>query len=71
MSRYRVPRFSDAPPQVEVILIDRRNEPSTGAGEAPITMVASAIAGAVWQATGRRIRQLPIEPALSSAAPSS
>jgi nicotinate dehydrogenase subunit B len=69
MSRYRVPRFSDTPPQVDVILIDRRNEPSTGAGEAPITMVASAIAGAVWQATGRRIRQLPIEPALSLGAP--
>jgi nicotinate dehydrogenase subunit B len=69
MSRYRVPRFSDTPPQVDVILIDRRNEPSTGAGEAPITMVASAIAGAVWQATGHRVRQLPIEPALSLGAP--
>jgi len=34
--------------------------PPAGAGETPIVAVAPAIANAVFHATGRRIRQMPI-----------
>jgi isoquinoline 1-oxidoreductase len=63
LSQYRVPRFSDAP-TVEVELIDRREIPSTGAGEAPNTVVAPAIAAAIHRATGIWVRDLPLIPAL-------
>lgn len=59
LSNYRVPRFSDVP-EIEVILIDRREQPSAGAGEAPITVVAPAIAAALTRATGERLRDLPL-----------
>lgn len=59
LSSYRVPRLSDTPP-VDVELIDRRDIASAGAGEAAITLVAPAIANAVFAATGRRLRELPL-----------
>jgi isoquinoline 1-oxidoreductase len=62
MTAYRVPRFSDVPP-IEVILIDRRDLPSAGAGETPIIAIAPAIANAIYAATGRRIRSMPLLPA--------
>jgi nicotinate dehydrogenase subunit B len=58
-SRYRVPRFDDVPP-IEVILLDRPDLPSQGAGEAPMIAVAPAIASAIFAATGRRLRTLPL-----------
>jgi nicotinate dehydrogenase subunit B len=61
MSAYRVPRFSDVPP-IEVILLDRPDEPPAGAGETPIIAVAPAIANAIFAATGRRIRSMPLLP---------
>lgn len=60
LSQYRVPRFSDVPP-IEVILVDRREVTPAGAGESPITVVAPAIAAALFRATGKRIRALPLE----------
>ena len=42
-SRYRVPRFRDTP-QIEVILLDRKDLPPAGAGETPIVAIAPAIA---------------------------
>lgn len=59
LSRYRVPRFSDIP-QMDVQLIDRREIPSAGAGESPITLTAPAIAAALFAATGVRRRELPM-----------
>jgi nicotinate dehydrogenase subunit B len=61
LAAYRVPRFSDAP-TVEVVLIDRSDLPSAGAGETPIIAVAPAIANAIFDATGRRLRSLPLVP---------
>ena len=61
LAQYRLPRFSDIPP-VEVVLVDRRDIPSTGAGEAPIIAVAPALANAIFAATGRRLRSLPLVP---------
>jgi CO/xanthine dehydrogenase Mo-binding subunit len=59
LSQYRVPRFSDLP-RMDVQLIDRRDVPSAGAGESPITLTAPAIASAVFAATGVRRRDLPL-----------
>ncbi|MCW5964536.1 MAG: molybdopterin-dependent oxidoreductase [Bryobacterales bacterium] len=64
LSRYRVPRFEDVP-DVEVLLIDRREVPAAGAGEAPITVVAPAIAAAIHRGTGHWVRELPLLPALA------
>jgi CO/xanthine dehydrogenase Mo-binding subunit len=64
LSGYRVPRFSDVP-EIEVLLIDRRDVASAGAGESPITVAAPAIGAALFAACGKRIRSLPMLPALS------
>lgn len=66
LSQYRLPRFSDVP-EVEVELIDRREIPAAGAGEAPNTVVAPAIAAAIRRATGIWVRDLPLLPALAAA----
>jgi isoquinoline 1-oxidoreductase len=60
-SRYRVPRFRDAP-DIEVVLVDRRDEPSAGAGETPIVTVAPAVGNAIFAATGVRLRSMPMVP---------
>jgi isoquinoline 1-oxidoreductase len=39
LSKYRVPRFADAP-AIEVVLLDRKDLPSAGAGETPIIGIA-------------------------------
>ncbi len=57
--RYRVPHFKDTP-KIETVLVDRPDLSSVGAGETPIIAVAPAIANAVFAATGKRIRQMPI-----------
>ncbi|HZN08156.1 MAG TPA: molybdopterin cofactor-binding domain-containing protein [Pyrinomonadaceae bacterium] len=59
-SRYRLPRFSDAPP-IEIVLLDRKDLPSAGAGETPIVGLAPAVANAIFAATGQRLRSLPLE----------
>jgi isoquinoline 1-oxidoreductase len=58
-SEYRVPRFADVPP-IEVVLVDRPDLPPAGGGETPIIAIAPAIANAVFAATGRRYRALPL-----------
>ena len=56
---YRVTRFADVP-SLDLQLLDRPDLPSAGAGETPIIAIAPAIANAVFDATGQRIRQMPI-----------
>jgi isoquinoline 1-oxidoreductase len=41
---------------------DRKDLPSAGAGETPIVCVAPAIGNAIFQATGVRLRSLPMAP---------
>jgi len=60
-SSYRVPRFRDIP-QIEVVLVDRKDLPSKGAGETPIVALAPAVANAIFNATGVRLRSLPMIP---------
>ncbi len=64
LSKYRVPRLTDVP-EIEVILVDRRDVASSGAGESPITVSAPSIGCAIFAATGKRVRQLPMLPFLS------
>jgi isoquinoline 1-oxidoreductase len=59
---YRVPRFSDVPGKLEVVLVDRRDLEPVGAGEAPVTMAAPAIGNAWAALTGERRRGLPLAP---------
>jgi len=61
LSQYRVPRFSDAP-ALETVLLDRKDIPSVGAGECPMIGLAPAIANAIFDATGQRLRALPLVP---------
>ncbi len=57
--RYRVPRLGDMP-ALDIHLLDRPDLPSVGAGETPIMAIAPAIANAVFHATGKRVRRMPI-----------
>ena len=61
LSDYRVPRFSDVP-KIEVVLINRKDLPSSGAGEAGIVGVAPAIRNAILDATGTALTTLPMIP---------
>jgi len=62
-SSYRVPRFKDVP-EIEAILLDRKDIPSAGAGETPIMAVAPAIGNAFFDATKVRLTKLPLQPEL-------
>jgi len=61
LSRYRVPRFSDMP-KLEIVLLDRKDLPSAGAGETPIVGLAPAVGNAIFAASGVRLRSLPLVP---------
>jgi len=56
---YPVPRFKDVP-ELDLHLLNRPDLPAVGGGETPIIAIAPAIANAVFQTAGLRIRQMPI-----------
>jgi CO/xanthine dehydrogenase Mo-binding subunit len=60
-SKYRVPRFADTP-KIEVVLLDRKDLPSSGAGETPIVAIAPAVGNAIFAATGIQLTSLPMIP---------
>jgi isoquinoline 1-oxidoreductase len=60
-ANYRVPRFRDVP-EIEAILLDRKDIPSAGAGETPIMAIAPAVGNAIFDATGVRLNGLPLVP---------
>ncbi len=61
LSKYRVPRFADMP-AIETVLVDRKDIVSAGAGETPIMAIAPAVGNAIFDATGQRLRSLPMAP---------
>jgi isoquinoline 1-oxidoreductase len=61
LTDYRVPRITDLPP-IEVVLLDQPDIPEAGAGETPVIALAPAIANAIFDATGVRLRDLPLVP---------
>ncbi len=58
---YRLPRFSDTP-QVDIVLVDRKDIPSAGAGETGLVGLAPAVGNAIFAATGARVRNMPMAP---------
>jgi isoquinoline 1-oxidoreductase len=58
---YELPRFSWVP-EIETVLIKADNDPSRGAGEPAIICMGGVIANAVFDATGARVRQIPLTP---------
>jgi len=63
-STYPIMRFSDVPLKIDVHLIDRPGAPFLGAGEAAQGPTPAAIGNAIADATGRRLRDLPLAPRL-------
>jgi CO/xanthine dehydrogenase Mo-binding subunit len=59
-SGYPIMRFSSVPGSVEVELIDRPGMPFLGVGEASQGPTGPALANAVADATGKRVRDLPL-----------
>jgi CO/xanthine dehydrogenase Mo-binding subunit len=49
-------------PAIEIVLINRPDMPAAGAGETAVTVTAGAIANAIFDATGLRLRQVPFTP---------
>jgi isoquinoline 1-oxidoreductase len=58
-SQYRVPRFSDVP-KIDVHLVSNTDIEPAGGGETPIIAVAPAIGNAVFAATSKRLRTMPM-----------
>jgi isoquinoline 1-oxidoreductase len=58
-AQYRVPRFRDMP-RIEIVLVNRTDLAPAGAGETPIIAVAPAVANAVFDAAGERVRSMPV-----------
>ena len=61
--RYPMAMLSDTPPEINVIMLESTGIP-TGIGEPPIAPIAPAIANAIFDLTGRRLRELPLQKAL-------
>jgi CO/xanthine dehydrogenase Mo-binding subunit len=59
---YPILTFPDVP-EIRIDVVDRPREPPLGAGEAAATPVPAALANAVFDATGARLRTVPFTPA--------
>ena len=59
---YPILDIKDAPESIEVVLINRPDLPSSGAGEPSIRTIPAAIANAFFDATGVRMRRAPLTP---------
>jgi xanthine dehydrogenase YagR molybdenum-binding subunit len=67
LAGYHVPVNADIPPNIDVIFIDKPDDyldpmGAKGLGEIGIVGFSAAIANAVFNATGKRVRELPITP---------
>ena len=60
---YPILSLADAPETIDIILIDHPEIAPLGAGEPTIRIVAAAVANAVFEATGTRLRRGPLNPA--------
>jgi isoquinoline 1-oxidoreductase subunit beta len=58
---FEVARMKDAP-QIEVHIVPSERQEPSGMGEPPVPPIVPAIVNAVFAATGKRIRRLPIPP---------
>ena len=58
---YPIIKFADVP-EVEIVLINRPEMPALGGGEPSSAPVGAAIANAIFDATGVRLREAPFTP---------
>jgi isoquinoline 1-oxidoreductase beta subunit len=56
---YQMTRMKDAP-NIHIDIMDKMNEPPTGVGEPGVPVIAPAICNAIFNATGKRVRSLPL-----------
>jgi len=59
---YPILDIADMPETIDVVLVDRPDVPSSGAGEPSMRPTSAAIANAIFDATGVRIRRVPFSP---------
>lgn len=57
---YPIVTFAEVPESIDIELIDHPEVPSVGAGEAATSPVPAAIANAIFDATGKRLRDVPL-----------
>jgi CO/xanthine dehydrogenase Mo-binding subunit len=58
---YPILKFSEVP-DVDIVLINHPDQPALGAGEPSTVTTAAAVANAIFDATGIRLRQIPFTP---------
>ena len=56
---YQMIRMKDAP-KIHIEIMDKMHEPPTGVGEPGVPVIAPAICNAIFNATGKRVRSLPL-----------
>jgi nicotinate dehydrogenase subunit B len=59
---YPIITFQELPDDIRIELVNRPNLPALGVGEAVISVIAGAIGNAIFDATGKRLHQLPFTP---------
>jgi CO/xanthine dehydrogenase Mo-binding subunit len=59
---YPILETPDAPEAIDIVLINRPDKAATGAGEGATRPISAAIANAIYDATGRRVRRGPMSP---------
>ncbi len=64
---YPILKFSEVP-EVDIVLINRPDQPAMGAGEPSTVTTAAAVGNAIFDAAGVRLRQVPFTPARIKAA---
>jgi CO/xanthine dehydrogenase Mo-binding subunit len=65
---YPILELADAPESIDIVLINRPEMPPQGAGEPSTRTVPAAVANAIFDATGVRVRKVPITPERMKAA---
>jgi CO/xanthine dehydrogenase Mo-binding subunit len=65
--RYEIPRFSGVP-KIETLLVEANDIAPQGGGEPAIVVMGAVIANAIHDATGARLKRMPMTPARVMAA---
>ena len=60
---YPILTFAEVPEAVDIVLVDAADKAPVGAGEPATCPVPAAIANAIFDATGARLRTVPFTPA--------